>query len=85
MRGERWRGASIAGVIAVSLAVTGCGRLADRGESANTGPVTSDTGSIDDDARIDIDSLLDDAEVALRESERDAADGDAAAGVGDEP
>lgn len=73
-------------VFVVAVAVSGCGRLADRG-GAEPAPVPAASSESRDNSSTldDVDALLEEADQAVREAEQDAAEGDTAVGTGDEP
>lgn len=84
------RGASVAPIVvalAIGLALSGCGPLADRGGSGSD-PAPSAGPSQVDSTDVDLDEigvLLDDADSAVSDAEQDVDEGERTAGVGDEP
>lgn len=86
-RARRASVATIVAALAIGLAATGCGRLADRGDADNNPAVSAETSQVDGtDVNLDeIGRLLDDADAAVSGAEQDADEGERSAGVGDEP
>jgi hypothetical protein len=81
-------------LLALSVTLSGCGRFADRADSTSTSSSDSGTESgsestagTDAGSRSldDVDALLDEAGSSLATAEQDAAEGQRAEQVGDEP